>query len=88
MLSQIHIVNWYANDAQANLPSAINVDTTCQEGAFIIDNIAFYKDAKLAADLTAEADWSRRGLYLGPHVRVPPNFPQFRAIDVLLFIAV
>jgi complement component 1 Q subcomponent-binding protein len=45
----------------------------CQEGAFLVDNISFYADAKLGTDLTAEADWKRRGLYIGP---------QFDTLDV------
>lgn len=34
-----------------------------------MDNIAFYGNAKTATELTADADWSRRGLYIGPQVR-------------------
>jgi len=41
----------------------------CQEGNFVIENISYYKDAKMGTDLTAEADWARRGLYMGPAVR-------------------
>lgn len=40
----------------------------CQDGAFITDNISFYSDAKVGTELTAEADWKRRGLYIGPQV--------------------
>ena len=63
----------------------------CQEGAFIVDNIGYYHDPKLATELTAEADWSRRGLYLGPHVRLAISFKllwanlsslQFDTLDV------
>ncbi|CCO26954.1 Mitochondrial acidic protein mam33 [Rhizoctonia solani AG-1 IB] len=32
----------------------------------VVDNISFYKNAKLATELTSEADWKRRGLYIGP----------------------
>ena len=42
----------------------------CQEGHFVIENISFYEDAKLGTELTAEADWKRRGLYIGPPVMV------------------
>lgn len=42
----------------------------CQEGSFIIDNISFYADAKIGTELTAEADWKRRGLYIGPQVSI------------------
>jgi complement component 1 Q subcomponent-binding protein len=45
----------------------------CQEGTFIVDNISFYADGKLGTELTAEADWKRRGLYIGP---------QFDTLDV------
>ena len=41
----------------------------CQEGQFGIENISFYDDANLGTDLTAEADWKRRGLYIGPQVK-------------------
>lgn len=47
---------------------ALSIDAIVQDGAFIVDNISFYKDEKLANDVTAEADWKRRGLYIGPQV--------------------
>jgi complement component 1 Q subcomponent-binding protein, mitochondrial len=40
----------------------------CQEGVFVVENISFYNDAKLVTELTADADWKRRGLYIGPQV--------------------
>jgi complement component 1 Q subcomponent-binding protein len=52
---------------------SINVDTMCQDGSFIVDNISYYPDAHIGTSLTAEADWKRRGLYLGP---------QFDTLDV------
>ncbi|KZT69088.1 mitochondrial glyco protein [Daedalea quercina L-15889] len=52
---------------------AINVDALCQDGAFLIDNISFYNDAAVGTELTAESDWKRRGLYIGP---------QFDTLDV------
>lgn len=52
-------------------PGALAIDMVCQEGHFIVDNISYYKDGKLGTDLTAEADWKRRGLYIGPQVRRP-----------------
>ncbi|KAF8343106.1 mitochondrial glycoprotein [Cantharellus anzutake] len=52
---------------------ALSVDAVAGDGAFVVDNIAFYQDAKLATELTAEADWKRRGLYIGP---------QFGHLDV------
>lgn len=39
----------------------------------MVDNISYYPDAKLGTELTAEADWKRRGLYIGP---------QFETLDV------
>jgi complement component 1 Q subcomponent-binding protein len=49
-------------------PGCISVDLVCQEGNLIVDNISYYKDAKVGTELTAEADWKRRGLYIGPQV--------------------
>ena len=53
---------------QASTPGALTIDAMCQEGAFVIDNISYYGDAKVGTELTAEADWKRRGLYIGPNV--------------------
>lgn len=47
------------------------MDMVCQEGHFIVDNVSYYKDAKVGTELTAEADWKRRGLYIGPQVCMP-----------------
>lgn len=47
-------------------PGALSVDAVCQDGAFLIENASYYADAETATQLTAEADWKRRGLYLGP----------------------
>ncbi|KAG1862410.1 mitochondrial glycoprotein [Suillus tomentosus] len=58
---------------KGNAKGSINIDTMCQEGAFIIDNMSYYPDAQLGTELTAEADWKRRGLYIGP---------QFDTLDV------
>ncbi|KAG1763720.1 mitochondrial glycoprotein [Suillus occidentalis] len=58
---------------KSNGKGSINIDTMCQEGAFIIDNMSYYPDAQLGTELTAEADWKRRGLYIGP---------QFDTLDV------
>ncbi|KAF4618542.1 hypothetical protein D9613_009725 [Agrocybe pediades] len=58
---------------KSNGPGALNVDMVCQEGTLVIENISYYDDAKLGTELTAEADWSRRGLYIGP---------QFDTLDV------
>ncbi|KAG9293732.1 hypothetical protein G9A89_019069 [Geosiphon pyriformis] len=45
---------------------ALAFELTCEDGIFIIDSISYYKDGKLANDLTVEGDWKRRRLYLGP----------------------
>jgi complement component 1 Q subcomponent-binding protein, mitochondrial len=37
-----------------------------KDGIFVIDNVSFYPDSALATELSAEADWKRRGLYMGP----------------------
>lgn len=47
---------------------SLTVDAQAHDGEFAIENISFYRDEKLATELTAEADWSRRGLYIGPQV--------------------
>ncbi|KAG6834558.1 hypothetical protein H0H93_008944 [Arthromyces matolae] len=58
---------------KTNGPGCINADMVAQEGGFTIENVSFYSDAKAGTDLTAEADWKRRGVYLGP---------QFETLDV------
>ena len=45
---------------------AMTIDCVSQNESILIDNISFYKDSKLATQLTADADWERRGLYIGP----------------------
>ncbi|KAG8995546.1 Mitochondrial acidic protein mam33 [Tulasnella sp. JGI-2019a] len=52
---------------------ALTLDCLAQEANFIVENVSYYADSKLASELTAEADWSRRGLYIGP---------QFDHLDV------
>ncbi|TFK73419.1 mitochondrial glyco protein [Pluteus cervinus] len=58
-----------------NTQGALNIDMVVQEGQFLVDNISFYKDSQLGTELTAEADWNRRGLYIGP---------QFDTLDLTL----
>ncbi|KAG9127347.1 Mitochondrial acidic protein mam33 [Ceratobasidium sp. 392] len=70
---------------------ALAIDALAQDGAMVIDNISFYKDAKLATDLSPEADWKRRGLYIGPQASGPNEFDRFldeRGIggDLALFV--
>lgn len=54
-------------------PGALAIDALCQDGAFIVDNLSYYTDKTVGTELTAEADWKRRGLYIGP---------QFDTLDV------
>lgn len=49
-----------------SVEGAIEIQTTAQEDAFFIDNVAFISSAKLALEDTAEADWVRRGKFGGP----------------------
>lgn len=51
---------------------SLNIDAQAQDGQFMIENITYYRDDALATELTAEADWKRRGLYIGP---------QFETLD-------
>lgn len=70
--------------AQANVPGALSVDMVCQEGNFIIENVTYYNDAKLGTELSAEADWGRRGLYMGPQV-CSGNLCTISIINFFLF---
>ncbi|KAH8108802.1 mitochondrial glycoprotein, partial [Phellopilus nigrolimitatus] len=47
-------------------PGAINVNALCQDDAFLVENVSSYGDTRVGAELTSEADWKHRGLYLGP----------------------
>ncbi|KAJ3813252.1 mitochondrial glycoprotein [Lentinula aff. lateritia] len=58
---------------KSSTTGSLAIDMMCQEGQFVVDNIAYYKDGSLATDLTAEADWKRRGIYMGP---------QFDTLDI------
>jgi complement component 1 Q subcomponent-binding protein len=63
---------------------ALTVECFTQEGAFTVENISFYSDPSLAVDTTAEADWKRRGLYIGPQFEhldpsVQEKFEQYLA---------
>lgn len=74
----------------------MTIDAQAVDGDFNIENISFYKDPKLATELTAEADWARRGLYIGPQFEtldeaVQAQFESFLeergiATDLALFI--
>ncbi|KAL6300950.1 mitochondrial glycoprotein [Sparassis latifolia] len=67
---------------KSGVEGALTVDAMCQEGAFVVDNISFYSNTKVGTELTAEADWKRRGLYIGPQfdtldVNVQEEFEKF-----------
>ncbi|KAL1746017.1 mitochondrial glycoprotein [Schizophyllum fasciatum] len=61
------------NLTKQGAPGTLSVDMVCQDGHFVVDNIAFYRDTKVGSELTAEADWARRALYIGP---------QFDSLDI------
>ena len=52
--------------SKAKGQGALTIDAVAQDGLFLVDNISFYNDESLAQELTSEADWKRRGLYMGP----------------------
>ena len=54
---------------------ALSIEALAQDGLFSIETVSYYQDAKLAGDLTAEADYKRRGTYVGP---------QFEHLDLSL----
>jgi len=58
---------------KANGPGALTIETVCQEGAFMVDAISFFNDARVGTEPSADAEWKRRALYLGP---------QFDTLDV------
>ncbi|CAO3622329.1 unnamed protein product [Cunninghamella echinulata] len=45
---------------------AVTLDTVAQDGEITVESVMYYKDGKLAKGTTAESDWERRGLYIGP----------------------
>ncbi|KAI8060281.1 mitochondrial glycoprotein [Gongronella butleri] len=45
---------------------AVTIDTVAQDGEMTVESVMYYKEAKLATCATAESDWQRRGLYIGP----------------------
>jgi len=54
---------------------AVSIEAKVQDGIFSIETVSYYKDAKLASDLTADSDYKRRGTYVGP---------QFEHLDINL----
>ncbi|KAJ1913369.1 Mitochondrial acidic protein mam33 [Tieghemiomyces parasiticus] len=45
----------------------LSFDLTAEDGDYGVDHICVYRDAKTARTQTAEADYARRGHYLGPN---------------------
>jgi len=45
---------------------ALQIETVAQDGMILIENVHFHKSAQLATAQTAEADYERRGHYVGP----------------------
>ncbi|KXN73938.1 regulatory protein-like protein suaprga1 [Conidiobolus coronatus NRRL 28638] len=45
---------------------SLSIDAVIDSDYFNIEALTFFKDGKLAAEDTAEADWSRRAVYGGP----------------------
>ncbi|KAF5310664.1 hypothetical protein D9619_007729 [Psilocybe cf. subviscida] len=62
-----------ASITKSSGPGAMNIDMMVSDGAFTVENISFYEDATVGTSLTADADWTRRGLYIGP---------QFETLDL------
>ncbi|KAJ3089357.1 Mitochondrial acidic protein mam33 [Quaeritorhiza haematococci] len=45
---------------------ALEIQATCQDASFFIDNVSYSKSSSLMVDTSAEGDWQRRGKYGGP----------------------
>ncbi|EMD32321.1 hypothetical protein CERSUDRAFT_119020 [Gelatoporia subvermispora B] len=56
-----------------NAHGALSIDGMTADGQFILDGISYYSDSKTGTELTADADFKRRGMYIGP---------QFETLDV------
>lgn len=54
------------NNTKQDGQGAVTIDTVAQDGEIVIESVMYYKDNKLANEQSAEADWQRRGLYIGP----------------------
>ena len=44
----------------------LQIETMAQDGGIAIDNVYYFKDARLADAKTAELDWKRKNVYAGP----------------------
>ncbi|KAJ7308717.1 mitochondrial glycoprotein [Mycena albidolilacea] len=47
-------------------PGALHADLYCADGAFDVANVAYYKDARIATELSITSDCERRTLWTGP----------------------
>ena len=47
-------------------PQVLALDTTTQDGIFVIDSMTLYANSQLATESSAEMDWQRRERYMGP----------------------
>src|SRR4051794_21644379 len=54
---------------------ALAIEALVQDGLFTVETVSYYKDAKLATEMSADADYKRRGTYVGP---------QFENLDINL----
>jgi complement component 1 Q subcomponent-binding protein len=45
---------------------ALEISASVEGSSFFVDNVSHFKDAKLAVDDSADADWKRSSLYAGP----------------------
>ncbi|CAB4487865.1 mitochondrial glyco protein [Rhizophagus irregularis] len=61
---------------EKNGKGALAFEVMLVDGVFLISYVAHYSDAKLANDLTVEADWMRRGFYPGPQFETLDNDVQ------------
>jgi complement component 1 Q subcomponent-binding protein len=65
MLTSTHL------NAQSTHPGALHTDLYCADGVFDVANVAYYKDARVATELSIASDWERRTLWTGPLVSAP-----------------
>ena len=65
---------------------ALSVDLMVQEGQTGIERVSYYDDRKLGTDLTVEADWRRRGLYIGPQVKCYDFVVLYATSDAYCFL--
>jgi hypothetical protein len=57
------------DNEQTKTGAGLAIEAAVQDGAFVVEGASYFPDSKLATDSSAEGDWKRRTLYLGPQVR-------------------